>query len=146
MYITTLPYGQYYTYIFTIYLLLMDSNTYIFTYSKLSTQDLIMNTNDNDTGNDTDDDVLIFLTIRYLTHACILLFKYTLTFLVETGIVNRIILWEGYLLKPRTLYGSQFVHLSLSLSLCLSVSVTFSRGIVDGQTFFDRQTFKLVLF
>ena len=58
----------------------------------------------------------------------------------------------GYLLKPGTLYGSQFVHLSLclslslSLSLCLSFSVTFPRGIVDGQTFFDGQTFKLVLF
>jgi len=28
----------------------------------------------------------------------------------------------------------------------LSVSVTFPRGIVDGQTFFDGQNFKLVLF
>ena len=36
--------------------------------------------------------------------------------------------------------------LSLSLSLCMSLSVTFPRGIVDGQTFFDEQTFKLVLF
>ena len=60
----------------------------------------------------------------------------------------------GYLLKPGTLYGSQFVHLSvclsislsLSLSLCMSLSVTFPWGIVDGQTFFDGQSFKLVLF
>ncbi len=36
------------------------------------------------------------------------------------------------------------MHLSLSLSL--SLSVTFPRGIVDGQTFFEGQTFKLVVF
>ena len=44
---------------------------------------------------------------------------------------SQIFLWEGYLLKPGTLYGSQFVHLSLSISL--SISITFPRGIVDGQ-------------
>jgi hypothetical protein len=49
----------------------------------------------------------------------------------------------GYLLKPRALYGSQFVHLSLSVSL--SLSVTFPCGVVNRQTFFNGQTFKLVL-
>ena len=74
------------------------------------------------------------------------------------GREETIILWEGNLLKPGTLYplggyppkaqNSLFASLSLSvsLSLSLSVSVTFLPSIVDGQTFFEGQTFLKLVF
>ena len=68
----------------------------------------------------------------------------------KASTLTHFILWEGYLLlKPGTLYGSRFVHLSLSLSVCLSLCLSpshFHMELSMDRHSFDGQTFKLVLF